>query len=121
MGDGSVKNGLLVLPIPWTSDGGGDASVTIANYHGYLLLSAKSAPGQDGDLTTDLPSNPYSIVLNDAYSEDIMATALSAVSGLVSVTKYPTTPIPIISALTVVVSGAGATNQGLLILTLQQN
>ncbi len=121
MSDGKIRNGILPLPVPWTSDGSGDASVTIPNYHGYLLLSAKTAPGEDGDLATDLPTDLYDVVINDAYSEDIMNGNLADRSGTVAKAEYAIPAIPIISALTVVVSNAGDTKQGLVLLTFEQN
>ncbi len=57
------------------------------------------------------------VVVNDAYSEDIMEGELADCSGTVSNTQYALPAIPIISALTVVVSNAGDTKQGLVLLT----
>jgi len=121
MSDGTIRNGILKLPVEWTSDGSGDATVAIPNYHGYKLHSVMTAPGADGDLTTDCPTAAYDVVINNAYSEDIMEAALANLSDSVAVTKYSDPPICILTALTVVVSNAGDTKQGFLLLALERN
>jgi len=121
MSDGSMKNRILELPVTWTSAAGGGVSVILPNYHGYKLHSVMTAPGANGNLTTDCPDPAYDVVINNAYSEDVMEGELANQSDADAATIYSDPPICITTALTVVVSNAGAAKQGFLLLALEQN
>lgn len=112
MSYGNSKNGLLRLPIDWTSDASGDVSEVLANYFGYQLLSVQASPGATA------PSDLYDVVINDDEGEDIMAGELANQSDTTAETYYSDPPIPISGVLTVVVSNAGNAKTGKLLLIM---
>jgi hypothetical protein len=119
--DNTVINGRLPVPVTWTSDSSGDATVILPYYKGFDLVAVMVAPGKYGDLTTDVPTDDYSIEITNACEEDIMDSMLSACSNSEAQTIYANPPIQVPSVLTVSVSGAGDTNQGVLVLYLTKN
>jgi len=120
MTDYAVRNGSMSLPIAWESDGSGDYSYELPDYRGYEIKSVQTIPGLNGDRTTTCPSVDYDVVINDEYAEDIMGAALADCSASVAKTTLLTTPIPVPGVLTIVISNAGVSKTGLILIMLQQ-
>ncbi|RLC26221.1 MAG: hypothetical protein DRH37_11870 [Deltaproteobacteria bacterium] len=103
----------------WLSDASGDASVTFTPTDIQSLLKVQTVPGEDGDLTTDLPTG-YDIEINDIYGEDIMDSDLANCSGTVAKSFHSSPEFISSGALTIVVSNAGNAKQGIVILTFRK-
>ena len=97
----------------WTSDGSGDASEEFLRLANTKLLSIQLAPGNSGDLTTNVPTNEYGVVINDSYGEDITEGEFASNSNSVAESLYANPAIPMTTTWTVVVSGAGSANEGI--------
>lgn len=103
----------------WTSSAGGAATVDIPDFSGFLLLSVRSAPGANGDLTTDLPDSYTLTLINDLTGEDILAGEGSARSATVAdAAEIATTKVPIPGAMTLTIAAAGSGKQGIVYIEL---
>jgi len=98
----------------WTSDGSGDATVVIPDFKGYFIVAVRTAPGEEGDLATDLPTNLYTVTLiNDATGADILAGEGADRSGTVADDALiADPPVSVPGAMTLTVASAGVTKQG---------
>jgi len=119
---------LITVTYTWTSDGSGDATASTDDHRyasqvitevikGHAVWMCQTVPG-----TT--PTASYDIVINDANSEDIFGGNLANRSNSASETIFPGNgsvygTIPIVGALTFVVSNAGASKTGSIILHLE--
>jgi len=114
------RHNIKIIPCDWTSDGSGDATVDIPDHTGYLIASVRSAPGEEGDLATDLPTNLYGITLiNDLTGEDVLAGEGADRSGTVAdVALIGDPPPPVPGAMTLTIAAAGDTKQGRVYLSL---
>ena len=110
----------MSLPIAWESDGSGDYSYELPDYRGYEIKSVQTTPGLNGDRTTTCPTADYDVVINDEYGEDIMDGELADQSASASATLYSNPPTPVPGILTVVISNAGVSKTGLILIMLQQ-
>lgn len=116
----TTKGKQTKLKCTWTSDGSGDATVSIADYSAFQLISFQSFPGTGADA----PTANYSITLiDDETSNDIMCgetTGNRSNSGA-DVDTISSVPIlPITGSMTLTISGAGAANTGVVNLVLKQ-
>jgi len=82
---------------------------------GYIK-GIETAPGEEGDLATDLPTALYDVTLLDAHSYDVAGASLANRSGTVAEEVIPSSPIPLDSELTLTIAAAGDAKQGRLIL-----
>lgn len=122
------KQETVTLTVNWTSDAGGDASMSTEQYlfgnakitdviKGRSVTLAQTKPG-----TT--PSADYDVVVNDANSADIFGGNLGNRSNSNAETVFPGNgtvyaSIPVTGALTFVVSNAGNAKTGSIILNLE--
>jgi len=111
---------VLFISYTWLSDASGNATISMVNYAGYNITAFETVPGLDGDLATTLPTNLYNVVINDSFSCDIAATTLTGRSGTVAELVLNSTPIPIFGPLSIVVSSAGTSRTGLIMLALKR-
>jgi len=99
----------------------GFANPPYANIVRGALRSIQTIPGANGDLTTTLPTDGYSITLLDKYSYDILAGVCSVSSGTVAEKRVVGGGKVIVdSELTLTISGAGADSTGRIILELEE-
>lgn len=82
---------------------------------GYIK-GIMTAPGEDGDLATALPTNLYDVTLENPYGYDLAGGALADRSGTVAEKVIPSQPVPIDSEITVKILHAGNARQGRIIL-----
>ena len=106
----------LPVPIEWTSDGGGDATVILPDYSGYNFVELITMPGTGGDAPTDA----YDVTLMyAAMNVDILVGEGADRSGTVTdapINAYGAKPIP--GVLTFTVANAGNAKKGSALLTL---
>ncbi len=84
-----------------------------------LFKSCQTIPGANGDKATAVPTEGWNLILQDAYGEDILAgngANQSASASKLTVHGYGQGQITVESELTVVISGAGDTRRGRIIL-----
>ena len=107
----------------WTSDSNGDASLELAeSKRGKSLIRVQTIPGANGDLTTDLPTDQYNVTIKDAFGEDLAASECLDRSGTVSESiNTINNGIPITTALTITISDAGDTKQGMVRLVFRDD
>lgn len=122
------KGGQKII-IDWTSDGGG--AVLESTIAGLLadpdvgkkftgkFESFETAPGADGDLTTNLPTALYDITLKDEYGADVMAGGGANRSGTVGERVAIAVPYRIDSELVLAIAAAGVSKQGRIVLWLE--
>lgn len=115
------KKNVKPIILDWTSDASGDATVNILDYLGYKLSSVLCAPGESGDLATDLPTDLYDVVLtDDASGVDMIAGEGADRSGTVAnAVIVSTTDVLIFGAMTLTVSNAGNTKKGRVYILIQ--
>lgn len=108
--------------IDWKSDASGNVLVNLDTELSLGLITgtlefALTAPGENGDLTTDLPTANYDITLIDAHSYDWAGGNLANRSGTVAEKYTPTAP-PVLceQALIVSIAAAGNAKRGRLVL-----
>ncbi len=121
------------ITVDWISDGDGDAtgnlaalfSAAKADYEPTLtaikglVRSTQTIPCEEGDLTTDLPSDEYDLTITDAYGEDILNSAGADRSGTASqVILQGTLNRLIDSELAIAISNAGDSKKGRIIIML---
>jgi len=87
---------------------------------GYIV-GFETIPGEDGDLTTDLPTDQYDIELHSPYDVDVLGGTAKNRSGTVGERVGPSVLIPVDSEITVEISNAGNAKQGRIILYLSPN
>ena len=98
------------------------AQAALSTYHiqpdklkGYIV-GVETIPGENGDLSTDLPTDQYDIELHTPYDTDVMGGTTKDRSGTVAQMEAPSVFIPIDSELTLEISNAGNSKQGRIIL-----
>lgn len=109
--------------LDWTSDGSGAVDQSITNLIGVLagrVIAFETIPGENGDLSTDLPTALYDITIDDEYNTDIAAGALGDRSGTVGERVNPAVPIPIWAPLTLKIANAGVSKKGRLIIVVSE-
>jgi len=115
------KNGnIIVLLIQWTSDGSGDATKTISGYFGHKINKVQVLPGTEGVAATNPPLDLFDVTITDEFGEDIMAGELIDCSNAAATSRYAVDEVNILGTLTINISGAGATNDGLINVYLEQ-
>jgi len=106
---------LTYIPLSWTSDSSGDATITIPDYKGFEFAELKTWPN-----LSNPPTDGYTVTLIDNETlGDILVgegSARSATAADAPINVYANKPIP--GALTFTVSGAGASSQGNAVLAL---
>ena len=98
----------------WISNGSGNASIDMSDYQGYEIVAFQTVPGEGGDLTNDLPTDGYNLVLEDSYGMDWLFTEGAGRSGTVAEAKCRVERIPVCKEVVFKISGAGSTNQGII-------
>lgn len=108
--------------IDWKCDASGDANAYLDTDLSLGLLTGTiefilTAPGENGDLTTDLPTASYDLYIKDVHGFDWLGTSLENRSGTVAEKVVPS-PIPIVIAqqLRLVVDNAGDAKRGRIII-----
>lgn len=84
---------------------------------GYIV-GIETIPGENGDKTTDCPTNLYDITLDDPYGYDLAGGSLANRSSSVAEKVVPSSPIPVDSEITVSISAAGNAKKGRIILSI---
>ncbi len=107
------------LIVDWLCDASGDADAEIGDVTGFIR-SIETIPGQNGDLTTDLPTALYDAVLNDGYSVDMANGELVDRSGTVGEIINAAVDLYVSATLTLVVSNAGNAKRGRVILFITE-
>lgn len=108
--------------IDWKSDASGDASAYLDTDLSLSLLTGEvlffeTAPGENGDLATDLPTASYDITLLDIHGYDWAGGALANRSGTVAEVVVPASTLNLVQQrLKLVVDNAGVTKRGRLII-----
>ena len=106
---------LIYIPLPWTSDSSGDATVAIPDYKGFEFAELKTWPS--GGTTAP---DAYTVTLIDnETSGDILVGEGAGRSGTAADDPIVATGKPIPGALTFTVAGAGSANQGYAVLALR--
>ena len=109
--------------LDWTCDGSGDVDQSITDLIGVRdgkVVALETSPGQNGDRSTDLPTASYDIEIQDEYACDVAAGVLADRSGTVAERVNPTVPIPIWSPLTLIISAAGISTKGRLLIIIDE-
>lgn len=108
--------------IDWKCDASGDANAYLDTDLSLGLITGTiefilTAPGENGDLTTDLPTASYDLYIKDVHGFDWLGTALENRSGTVAEKVVPS-PVPIVIAqqLRLVVDNAGNAKRGRIII-----
>jgi len=98
----------------WTSDSSGDATVAIPNFKSYMITAVRSAPGENGDLLTNLPTNLYGIeLINDLTGADVLVGEGAGRSGTVADDALiADPPVSVPGTMTLTIASAGAGRQG---------
>ena len=97
----------------WTSSSGGAASYELPeNMRDFYLIAIKTAPGKHGDLTTNLPTADYDVVIEDGFEEDLAEGECADRSGTISESFYANPIIPITTGITIKITNAGNANEG---------
>lgn len=126
--DNTIQNTIV---LDWLSDASdGSVSIDIVSTYtaaqaagepnptklkGYIV-GMETAPGKDGNLTDNLPTDQYDITLDDPYDCDIAGASLANRSGTVAEKVVPSQPLPIDSEITLEISAAGNAMRGRLII-----
>ncbi|MBL0731268.1 MAG: hypothetical protein JJW03_00215 [Desulfosarcina sp.] len=111
----TTRGKISYIPISWTSDGSGDATVAIPDYRGFLFKSLKTWPSSDPAPTTHTVT-----LIDDETGGDILVGEGADRSGTAAdapIIDYAETPIP--GALTYTVAGAGDSKEGHAVLALK--
>ena len=108
--------------IDWKCDASGDANAYLDTDLSLGLITGtvefiETAPGENGDLTTDLPTASYDLYLRDVHGYDWLGTALENRSGTVAEKVLPS-PVPILIGqhLRLIVDNAGNAKRGRIII-----
>jgi hypothetical protein len=117
-----TKNNMIVLD--WVSDdaaGNLDADIQAYFSTGYEnitghIVAIETIPGQNGDKTTDCPTNGYDITLEDPYGYDLAEGSLNDRSNSVAEVYQPQVPLVVDSELTVKITNAGNSKKGRIII-----
>jgi hypothetical protein len=115
------RSGMVKYIIDWLSDGSGVVTATFAalglgKVSGWLK-SIEAIPGALGIPATNPPSDDYDITLTNVYGFDIAEGTLADRSNTVAEKVTPNSEAAYLDEeLTLNISGAGASNQGRLIL-----
>ena len=108
--------------IDWKCDASGNVSAYLDTDLSLSLLTGEiafveTAPGEDGDLTTDLPTNLYDITLVDDSGYDWIGGTLENRSGTVAEKVVPSSTLVVIQQrIKLVVADAGDAKRGRLII-----
>lgn len=116
------KGGSAAYILDWLTDAAGANDQDISALTGALggrIIAVETIPGQNGDLTTDLPTNLYDIAIDDEYATDVMAGALANQSGTVGARTNPANPPPIWDPLVLDLTNGGNAKQGRLIIVVE--
>lgn len=109
--------------LDWACDGSGDVDQSITDLLGTLdgkIVALETSPGNEGDRSTLLPTVGYDIEIQDEYECDVAAEVLADRSGTVAERVNPTVPIPIWSPLTLIISAAGISTKGRLLIIIDE-
>jgi len=97
----------------WTSDGSGDATITLDDYRGYEIVAVQTVPGENGDRSTDCPSPAYDVTCIDAYAFDWFYSEGIDRSATVAEVFCRQGRIPFPDSAILTIANAGDTKQGL--------
>jgi len=99
-----------------------DNSITdLTGVIGGRIIALETVPGQNGDLTTDLPTNLYDLTIDDEYGTDVAAGVLADRSGTVGERVNPAVGIPVWAPLTLKGALCGDSKQGRLIIVVSED
>lgn len=104
--------------LSWKSDASGDGAVRLNADLALGLITGtlefiETAPGENGDLTTDLPTASYDVYLKDAYGFDWAEAGVDDRSGTAAEKYVPTTPPMLIGQdMQLVIDNAGDAKRG---------
>ena len=104
--------------LSWKCDASGDGAVWLNADLALGLITGtlefiETAPGENGDLTTDLPTASYDVYLKDAYGFDWAEAGVDDRSGTVAEKYVPTTPPMLIGQdMQLVIDNAGDAKRG---------
>jgi hypothetical protein len=108
--------------LDWKCDASGDANAYLDTDLSLGLITGtiefiETAPGENGDLTTDLPTASYDLYIRDIHGYDWLGTALENRSVTVAEKVVPS-PVPIVIAqqLRLIVDNAGDSKRGRVII-----
>lgn len=108
--------------IDWKCDASGnvsayfDTDLSLSNITGKIEF-VETAPGEDGDLTTDLPTASYDITLLDDSGYDWLGGTLANRSGSVAEKVVPSSTLVLVQQrLKVVVANAGNAKRGRIVI-----
>lgn len=114
-----------VITIDWKSDASGDGLANLDTELGVGKLTGEvaffeTAPGENGDLTTDLPTASYDLFLVDAHGFDWANGEIDDRSGTVAEKVVPTNTIIFLNqVVSIKVDNAGDANRGRLVIGLR--
>lgn len=109
--------------LDWTSHTDGTIDNSITALTGVLagrIIAFETIPGQNGDLSTDLPTALYDLTVDDSYETDVAAAALANRSGTAGERVNPAVGIPCWAPLTLVGANCGNTKKGRLIIVVEE-
>lgn len=108
--------------IDWKCSAGGavsanlDTDLSLGDITGMIEF-IETAPGENGDLTTDLPTTLYDITLLDAHGYDwAMSTLLNRSAAVAELVQPPPSPILISQELILTIAAAGDAKRGRIII-----
>ncbi len=131
--DCSIGENFAII-LDWTSATDGTVNLPIASTYSsqkpfgeYIqpsriigeLRSIETAPGENGNLTDDLPTDNYNIAIKDRYGLDIAGGNLAARSGTVAEKIVSSGKLIIDSELTLIIDSAGDSKKGRIIMEFE--
>jgi hypothetical protein len=111
--------------IDWKCDASGDGNAYFDTDLSLGLITGTiefilTAPGENGDLTTDLPTASYDLYLRDAHGYNWVGTTLENRSGTVAELVVPASTIVLIAQqLRLVVDNAGNAKRGRIVIGIK--
>lgn len=123
-GDRNMPNRIT---LDWLSDDtNGDLSKDIdakfatphITFEGWFIVGIETIPGENGDLTTDLPDDQYDLELHSPYDADLAGGSVKNRSGTIAQRESPYVLLPIDSEITIEIDNAGNSKKGRIILHL---
>ena len=102
--------------IKWVSDSNGNATEIVSPNRSCVVNRIQTAPGANGDTTTNVPTINYDATITDILGEDIAVGNLANRSNSIAQSFYSSPPVQIVGDITINISNAGVSKEGLVII-----
>jgi hypothetical protein len=84
-----------------------------------MITGLEAIPGENGDLTTDVPSDLYDITVTNAYGTDLAVGELANLSSSSATKVTSLEPVSVKTEITINITNAGNSKKGRLIIYLK--